>query len=50
MTSQWLFCTHYQYVLPTCGACLEVGFDLERRAAFGSLRVELILAPLGMPK
>ena len=35
----------------TCGACLEIVFKFEWRATyFGSLRVKLFLAPLGMPR
>ena len=38
-------------ILATCGASMEVGFQLEWRATyFGSLRAKLILALLGMPK
>ena len=51
MIFQWFFYIQNQSCLSTCGACLEVVFEYEWRAAyFGSLRANLILAPLGMPK
>jgi hypothetical protein len=47
----WLFCIQYEYLLSTCGACLEIVFEFEWRATYcGSLRVKLILAPLGILK
>ena len=45
------FAYHVNKLLPLCGACLELVFEVEPRATnFGSLRVKLNLAPLGMPK
>jgi hypothetical protein len=51
MIFHWFLCINNQEFLSTHGACVDVVFEFERRATcFGSLRVELILAPLGMPE
>ena len=51
MISNWLRCIQNEWLLITCGACLEVVLVFEWWATyFGSMRARLNLAPLGMPK